>query len=336
MDAAPPRIYTFAECLSIIETLHPLDVIASMASGFVAFSKGEVSNAPIQTLGQPPLANFVGHPDAQACIKSAYVNGGEFFVSKVACGGGGLNSGLVLVFSQRTFAPSAIFLDNGYLTELRTAAAGALAVQQFGPTPLNAITVIGCGVQARWQLRLLAAVTPCRRVKAWARRPEQVQALIAELQPLGWCIEAASSIEAACMGAGLVISVTCAREPLLKRSYFTSAGDVLINAMGADAPGKQELEPELVVSAAMLVVDSRAQCIERGELQHAVGAGLLAKKEIFEIGELLSGSRGASSKTAVRPPGVIVFDSTGVAIQDAKIAELALTAASRGQLTCKL
>ena len=62
-------------------------------------------------LGQPPLASFVGHPDAQACIKSAYVNGGEVFVAKVAAGGGGHNSGLVLVFSQRTFRPEAILLD---------------------------------------------------------------------------------------------------------------------------------------------------------------------------------------------------------------------------------
>ena len=91
----------------------------------------------------------MGHPDAQACIKSAYVNGGEVFVTKVASGGGGQNSGLVLVFSQRTFRPEAILLDDGWLTELRTAAAGALAARLFAPADLTAVAVIGCGIQAR-------------------------------------------------------------------------------------------------------------------------------------------------------------------------------------------
>ena len=102
---ATTRVYTFAEVSSIIASLKPSDVIASMADAFVAYSSGKVSVAPIVTLGQPPLANFTGHPDAQACIKSAYVNGGEHFVAKVASGGGGENSGLVLVFSQRNFRP---------------------------------------------------------------------------------------------------------------------------------------------------------------------------------------------------------------------------------------
>ena len=142
----------------------------------------------------------MGHPDAQACVKSAYVNGGSVFVAKVAAGGGGLNSGLVLVFSQTTFAPRAVFLDGGFLTELRTAAAGALSAQHFAPADLSTIAVIGCGVQARWQLRLLASVVSCRRVLCWARRPEQMHALVAELRRDGWASEAAPSLEAACSG----------------------------------------------------------------------------------------------------------------------------------------
>ena len=224
--ADAPRVYTFNECLSIIAALPPSDVIDAMADGFLAYSRGAVSVAPIQTLGQPPLANFVGHPDAQACIKSAYVIGGAVFVTKVASGGGGLNSGLVLVFSQTTFAPVAIFLDGGYLTELRTAAAGALSARHFAPASLTTIAVIGCGIQARWQLRSLAAVVACRRVRCWARRAEQADDLVAEMRREGWEIARAPTIEAACADAGLIISVTPAREPLIKQARERSSADL--------------------------------------------------------------------------------------------------------------
>ena len=319
----PPRIFTFDECQALIAALPHNAVIKAMAEGFVAYSQGEVSVAPIQTLGQPPLANFVGHPDAQACIKSAYVNGGTVFVSKVASGGGGQNSGLVLVFSQVTFAPVAIFLDGGYLTELRTAAAGALAAQQFAPSSLSRIAVIGCGIQARWQLRLLASVVACRTVACYARRPEQAAGLVDEMSREGWAMSAAPSIAAACDGAGLIITVTPAREPLLQRAWVASGGDVLITAIGADSPGKMELDPALVTSASMRVADATEQCVERGELQHAVKSGALATSGIVEMGAWLA--RPAAART--RPTGLVIFDSTGVAVQDAKIAELALKAA---------
>ena len=112
-DADPhaPLIVEFSSVVAVIDALPPAKVIDAIAAGFVSYSRGEVSVPPIQTLGQPPLAAFLGHKDAQACIKSAYVNGGEVFVAKVAAGGGGHNSGLVLVFSQRTFRPEAILLD---------------------------------------------------------------------------------------------------------------------------------------------------------------------------------------------------------------------------------
>ena len=355
--AAGPRILSFGECSAIIDSLQPRAVIDAIADGFIAFSRGLVSVAPIQTLGQPPLANFIGHPDAQACIKSAYVNGGSIFVAKVASGGGGLNSGLVLVFSQINFAPTAVMLDGGYLTELRTAAAGALAAKHFAPTQLDAIAVIGCGVQARWQLRLLASVVRCRHVRVWARRPEQVRALVSELSADGWQAVGATSIESACVGAGLIVTVTCARDPLVLKEWIPGGHDVLINAIGADSVGKQELELPLVASAALVLADSKAQCIERGEVQHAVRAGLLSQDAVVEIGawldrpKLQQVHRGymccmcmhsmcvhtvnhiAAYRTSghlciqVRPRGVILFDSTGVAVQDVKIAELALAAA---------
>lgn len=323
-EPTPPRVYSFAECKGLISSIPPHEVIDGMAKAFQAYSRGMVSVAPIQTLGQPPLANFVGHPDAQACIKSAYVNGGDVFVTKVASGGGGLNSGLVMVFSQRTFSPIAIFLDGGWLTEWRTAAAGALAAQHFAPRDLTSIAVIGCGIQARWQLRSLASVVSCRRVRAWARRSEQVDALVAEMRGEGWEMEAAPSAEGACRGAGLIITVTPVREPLLRLEWVDSRSDVLITAIGADSVGKQELDPALVAAASLRVADSKTQCLERGEFQHAVRAGSVQPHDIVEMGDWLTQNPPASGE---RVKGLIIFDSTGVAVQDAQVAELALKAA---------
>lgn len=326
MDA--PRIVPFAAVVATIDALPPAAVVDAIAAGFVSYSRGDVSVPPIQTLGAAPLAPLAGHADAQACIKSAYVNGGETFVTKVAAGGGGENSGLMLVFSQRTFRPQAILLDGGWLTELRTAAAGALAAQRFAPAGLASIAVVGCGVQARWQLRLLASVVSCRTVRAWARRPEQARALAAdaELVAQGWRIEPAGSVESACAAAGLVLTVTCAREPLVRAAWLAGR-DVLVTAVGADSAGKQELEPELVRDAALVVVDSRSQCAERGEVQHALGSGLLPASRLVEVGEWL-----ARSPPPPRPAGVVVFDSTGVAVQDVAIAELALAALPTARL----
>ena len=315
-----PIIVPFADVAALIASLPAGAVLDAIADGFIAYSRGEVSVPPIQTLGQPPLASFVGHPDAQACIKSAYVNGGDYFVAKVASGGGGTNSGVVLIFSQRTFGPEAILLDEGWLTELRTAAAGALAARHFAPTALDTIAVVGCGVQARWQLKMLASVVRCRRVLAWARRPEQAAELAAdkEVCAAGWEVSVAPSLEAACRAAGLVISVTCAREPLIRAEWLRGR-DALVVAVGADSPGKQELELALAAEATLALADSLSQCVERGDLQHAVRAGLLSPESVVEIGEWL-----AREPPPPRPRGVVLFDSTGVAVQDVKIAELAL------------
>jgi len=321
MASDAPKIYSVAQVTAALRAIPGDRIVDAMAEGFVAYSSGRVSVPPPQTLGQPPLASFVGHPDAQACIKSAYENGGDIFVTKVASGGGGSNSGLVMVFSQRTFRPEAILLDEGLLTEVRTAAVGALAARLFAPLELRQIGLIGGGVQAKFQLQMLAAVTPCRRVKAWARTLGKVESLAKELAAEGWQIEVVASAEQACSEAGLILTTTPSREPLVQASWVQGR-PVLITAIGADSVGKQELDPALVAAADLVVVDSREQCVERGELQHAVKAGLKSAASAVELGEWLADDK---RRTGARPR-LVVFDSTGVAVQDVKIAQLVLNA----------
>mmetsp|Transcript_24903 Transcript_24903/g.59318 ORF Transcript_24903/g.59318 Transcript_24903/m.59318 type:complete len:327 (+) Transcript_24903:22-1002(+) len=320
-DAAAPGVFMLSAIRAALDKMPVPKILQEIGDGFVSYSKGEVCVAPIQTLGQPPLANFVGHPDAQACIKSGYIAGGEKFVVKIASGGGGMNSGLVMVWSQRTFEPEAILLDEGELTEVRTAAAGAVAAQLFAPADLSCIAMIGCGVQARWQLRLLASVVTCRTVRVWSRRADQAAVFATEMANTGWAVEVSPSAEHACSEAGLVICATPAREPLVQAAWLRRR-DVLVTAIGADSSGKQELDPAIFTEAGLVVVDARAQCVERGDLQHAVKAGVFNADHAVEIGAWLA--RDVSART--RPAGLVVFDATGVAVQDVKIAELILAA----------
>lgn len=311
-----PRIVSLEEVQETLKTLTSEELLCSQAKAFIAYSDGSVSVPAVQTMGQQPLAAFAGHPDAQACVKSAYENGGNVFVTKIASGGGGSNSGLSIVFSQHTFRPEAILLDDGLLTEVRTAATGALVAKHFAPSNLSLIGLVGVGVQARYQLRALAHVTQCRHVRAWARSPEKVQTFASELNREGWQVEVATEAELACKDADLIVTTTPSRSPIVQKQW-TQGRSVLITAVGADAPGKQELDPELVSSANLVLVDSLQQCQERGELQHSWKMGLVDPSKVVEIGKALA------DKTT-SPRGLTVFDATGVAIQDVKIAEAVL------------
>eukprot|EP00928_Gymnodinium_smaydae_P099893 TRINITY_DN9658_c0_g1_i2.p2 TRINITY_DN9658_c0_g1~~TRINITY_DN9658_c0_g1_i2.p2 ORF type:complete len:357 (+),score=78.43 TRINITY_DN9658_c0_g1_i2:1368-2438(+) len=319
-------------------------VIDLQAEGFRAYSQGKVSVPPVQSMGQPPFHPFVAGGEAQTCVKSGYVEGDEHYVIKVAPGGvreneeRGLpvNTGLNLLFSQRTARLEAIFFDEGLLTEIRTAAAAALGAKLLAPrgSALQEIGLLGAGVQARWQLRVLSAVTPCRRVRVHARDAGRVQRFCADMRSEGWDVTAAQSAEelACCQ---LIHTTTPAREPLLWKRWFLKAGaagaaGVHVNAMGADVPGKQELDPELVAAADLLVCDSRAQTFERGEFQAAASLGLLGNapgERVLEIGELLQ--KDELLRRDNSDPRLTIFDSSGVAVQDIMITRMVYEALKR-------
>ena len=320
--------------------------LSQRRAGALTFSP--LTHKPLVAVPSPKPA-FACHVAKHPCGRH------QLLPSQIASGGGGLNSGIMLVFSQRTFAPLAVLLDGGLLTELRTAAAGALAARLFAPRHPGCIGVIGCGVQARYQLRMLAAVTSCRTVKLWARRPAQAETLALELQRDGWHALAVGSAREACVAAGIIVTVTPSRSPLVEYDWLKGRR-VLVVAIGADAPGKQELDVEVVAAADLLIVDSRTQCAERGESQHAAREGKIALSasahggvaepkgqartdvsqavpQIQEIGECVGcvqgmgiepNASGVRALTSDDCPCLVIFDSTGVAVQDVVIAELAL------------
>jgi len=176
-----PSIVTLSEIEEVVSSKKfALDLIESIKDGFMSYSNGKFNACPIQTMGAPPMAPFGGSSSsssssnyaAQTCVKSGYLTGESHYIIKVASGGCPFpNSGLMQLFSQYTGKLEMILLDDGLLTELRTAAAGAVAAQLLAPelTKSSYIGILGTGVQARYQLRYLQYVTKCRNVLVYGR-----------------------------------------------------------------------------------------------------------------------------------------------------------------------
>jgi ornithine cyclodeaminase len=306
------RIFTRSE----IETaVVATDVIAALEGGFVAYSKGEVVTPPVGYLQ-------FDNPPGDLHIKYGHRRGDELFVIKIASSfydnpklGLSPGNGMMLVLSARTGEPVATLLDEACLTDLRTAAAGAVAAKYLAPRVIEAIGIIGGGVQARLQLDLLRHVTPCRRALIWARNPAQAQAF----RVAGFEIDIASSVAELARRCNLIVTTTAARSALLHAVDIRPGTH--ITAVGADAPGKQELDPEIFRRAQIRAVDSRSQCFDHGDTVHALQAGSVQESEFVELGEIISNP----TLGRTRQEQISVVDLTGLAIQDIEIAKLACT-----------
>ncbi len=275
---------------------------------------------------QPPPMGF-DFPEAsgEVHVKGAAIRGAPLFAVKLASGfyrnpekGLPVSSGLVLVCDQTDGSPLAVFHDNAYLTELRTAAAGALAARLLAPDPIEKMAVLGTGAQARYQLRAISRVRPLRQVSAWSPHPERTKRYCDEMsESLGISFSPAGSAREAVRDASLVLTVTTAKKPLVEVDDISSGATVL--AVGSDGPSKQELDARLVANADKLVVDRLSQCAGLGELHHALDAKLMSEDDVYaELGDIVIGRRPGREGDEL-----IICDLTGVGAQDAAIAEVA-------------
>jgi len=322
-----PRILTLKQIeeLSSSCSSFGISLIDAMEQGFASFSAGAFNICPVQTMGAPPMAPMTSgtnypreHYAAQVCVKSGYLTGDSHFVIKVASGGTPwTNSGLVQMYSQNTGQLELLLLDQGLLTELRTAAAGAVATRVLGPKVVTKIGMVGTGVQARYQLQYLRYVTNCRHVMIYGRSNENVMTLKMDLETMGWVVEVAKAPNDLMNHCNVIVTTTCARQGLL--SELPTIHPTLLVCIGADAPGKQELAAELVAHADCLVCDSRIQTKERGEFQHALQSGLvsMSSSSVLELGEVV-----ANSSLLANGRSLTIFDSSGVAFQDCIVAKI--------------
>jgi len=304
------RVYSRAELQAAI---HPAELIQAVEHGFAAYSRGEVVVPPVGHLD-------FDEPPGDCHIKYGYIRGDDAFTVKIATGfyrnperGLPSSNGVVLVFSSRTGELLAILQDEGHLTDLRTAAAGAVAAKHLAPSNVERIGIVGAGTQARLQLEFLKYVTPCRRVLLWARSAERAAAFRVD----GFQIEPALTVADLASRSQLIVTTTPARHWLLGVDDVQPGTH--ITAVGADGGGKQELDPRLFAGA-VCAVDSRRQCAEFGDSSYAIREGLIAGGDLIEIGEIVQ-NRSLGRKDDSQ---VTIADLTGVAVQDIKIAKLAL------------
>jgi ornithine cyclodeaminase len=306
------HIYTRAE---IDVVLPRVDAVEAIAQGFMAFSRGEVEVPPV---GELLFSENAG----ELHIKFGATHGDDVCVVKLATGffnnpaiGLPPFNGCMIVVSQLTGAIEAILLEEGELTNHRTAAAGAVAARALAPQSLSTIGIVGSGVQARLQADYLRRVMPCRDLIIWSRGSESTKLAAADIERLGFQVSIASSLDELCDRARLIVTTTPAEDPLLKLSMIRPGTH--ITAMGSDTPEKNEIAPELLEAADVVVADSLSQSQFRGELYRARQAGFLQHKKVVELGAVLSGQE----LGRVDDQQISVVDLTGVAVQDIAIAK---------------
>jgi alanine dehydrogenase len=203
-------------------------------------------------------------------------------------------------------------MDSIEITLKRTAAASALAARYLAPNAARSIAICGCGSQGRAQLTALAEVTLLSHAKAWDVDPAKARKFAREMDGVrGLRVTPVTTVHDATWGSDIIVTATSAQTPFLTKECV--AAGTFIAAVGADSPHKSELAPELLADS-KIVVDLLAQCALMGDLHHAIEAGLVTSSDVHaELGDLVIGRRPGRTNTEE----ITVFDSTGVAIQDA-------------------
>ncbi|MGH2453298.1 MAG: ornithine cyclodeaminase family protein [Candidatus Rokuibacteriota bacterium] len=209
------------------------------------------------------------------------------------------------------------------LGRLRTGAASGVATRYLARADAGAVGILGTGVQARTQLQAIARVRPVALVKAYSRTPARREAFAEEMvDALGAEVVAVDSAEEAVADVDIIVTITSAREPVLRGAWLRSG--VHVNAAGSNAAGRRELDAEAVGRAARVVVDARDQAmIEAGDLLGPVEAGGLSWDRVEELGPIVAGSApGRRSDDEIT-----LFESQGIALEDVATMHLIYTRA---------
>jgi ornithine cyclodeaminase len=311
-DVSIVRVLSEAQARSLIQ---PREALVETRAAFKKMARGEALIPPVMSFDIPE-----NRGDSHA--KGAYLRGAPYFSVKIASGfyqnpdkGLPVVSGIVLVFDATTGRPATIILDNGYLTDLRTGAAGAVAADLLAPRTVVQVGVLGCGSQARYQLEALLGVRDPARVIVFCRTRVNAEAYAAEMLELhGVHVVVADKPRQVVEGSQIVVTTTPSREPVVLDAWV-SAG-THITAVGSDLADKQELDP-CILGRAKVVADLLSQCLQQGELHHAVAAEVLKPERVYaELGEIAAGLKeGRTSEDEVT-----VADLTGVGALDAAMA----------------
>lgn len=294
--------------------------VDTIAGAFAALHRGEVVMPPVLSMDLP-------EQNAEVDVKMAWIRGLEGFAVKISPGffnnpalGLPSLSGMMALFSAETGRVQAALLDNGWLTDMRTAAAGAVAARYLAREDARVAAVLGTGLQARLQLEALKLVRPIERAVFWGRNADRASECARDCaKRLGIETGVAATSTEAVLTADIAITTTPAPAPILDTDALHPG--LHITAMGSDAEGKNEISPAALAGADLLICDRQAQCAERGELRSAIAAGTIpSDRTLPELGAIAAGEHPGRENARQ----VTIADLTGTGVQDTAIAVLAL------------
>ncbi|MCA0044928.1 cyclodeaminase [Celeribacter litoreus] len=305
------RIVTESELRKVVSL--DLDTIDVIENGFRALASGGVVMPPV-------LSMAIEEHHGEVDVKTAYVPGFNGFALKVSPGffdnpklGLPSLNGLMILLSAKTGLVQAVFLDNGYLTDIRTAAAGAVAARHLAPE-VETAGVIGTGVQARLQMQAAHLVRPFKRCLVWGRDAEKAAVCASDIAlATGAEVEVMTEIAPLVAQSQLVVTTTPSTEPLITADMLHDG--LHITAMGSDQSGKTEIDPYALDAATLYVCDRVSQCEALGELRGAREMGLMPATPP-ELGQIITGQMAGRTD----PTDITICDLTGTGVQDTAIA----------------
>jgi ornithine cyclodeaminase len=301
-----------------------LAAIDVVEEAFRALARGNVVMPPV-------LSMEFKEANGEVDVKTAYIPGFDSFAIKVSPGffdnpklGLPSLNGLMIVLSAKTGLVEAVLFDNGYLTNVRTASAGAVAARHLAPKNVETAGVIGAGVQARLQVEAAHLVRPFKTVLVWS--PDDVlnkECAAAIEKATGASVTIADGAEQVVANSQLVVTTTPATKPVLQADWLHSG--LHITCMGSDQSTKNEIDPQALAKADLYVCDRVAQCEKLGELRTAREHGFLSDITPPELGEVISGDKPGRGNDGE----ITICDLTGTGAQDTAIANFALSSNAR-------
>ena len=304
------------------------DLIPIIEDAFKSLSLGKTVMPPILRVD---IEKYHGESD----VKAAYIEGLDSFAVKVASGffnnpklGLPSSNGLMILLDSQTGVIKSVLLDKGYLTDVRTAIAGAIASKYLSNPESSTVAIIGAGIQARMQLEALTLVRDIKNVNVWSRDIKKTHAYIEVVSKnINLNFTAFDNTNEVVNNADILITTTPSKKPLV--DYSSLPKGIHITAMGSDAEEKNELEPNIIKNCDAYVPDSQAQTSILGELNHAIKNNLIKSDMIFnDLGKIIINPELGRKNTQ----DITVADLTGTGVQDTAIARFAFSTAKEKKL----
>ena len=311
------------ECVQFNAELIPI-----IEDAFKSLSLGKTVMPPILRVD---IEKYHGESD----VKAAYIEGLDSFAVKVASGffnnpklGLPSSNGLMILLDSQTGVIKSVLLDKGYLTDVRTAIAGAIASKYLSNPESSTVAIIGTGIQARMQLEALTLVREIKNVNVWSRDIKKTHAYIEDVSKnINLNFTAFDNTNEVVNNADILITTTPSKKPLV--DYSSLPKGIHITAMGSDAEEKNELEPDIIKNCDVYVPDSQAQTSILGELNHAIKNNLIKSDMIFnDLGKIIINPELGRKNN----DDITVADLTGTGVQDTAIARYAYAIADKKKL----